>query len=212
MVVKQATAGMTGCDVNQQLSTSECLSLAKEGFQFVIRYIPRLPELMSGNLTKIEITTIQSAGLALGAVQHCPSPGWLPNAALGEQYGNFAGWYAENLGLSRGMHIWLDLEGVAKRSSDLDVIAYCNAWFNSVAQSGYIPAIYIGYGTNLSNLQLFANLKFKSYWRAYNADQQIPTRGYCMIQHPQKEIAGIMVDPDTIQADQLGGLPFLLYP
>jgi Domain of unknown function (DUF1906) len=209
MVVKAATPGRYA-DVNRQLNAVQAKELADSGILGIARYIPREPALIAGNVTKPEVQAILEY-LSLYFVQHCPLPNWSPNAALGQQWGAYAVTYLKSIGVPPLVSVFLDLEGVATSASDLDVIAYANAWWEQVNAGGYSPGIYIGFGTNLSNLQLYINLKFKSYWASYNTDQSVPTRGWQIKQRPQTTVAGITIDPDTISADLLGDLPMLLY-
>jgi len=196
-------------DVNQQLSGAQAAEFRANGFEACFRYIPRTPSLIKGNVTGAEMQAILNAGLALGFVQHCPEPGFMPTAALGSSYGDFAGLYASQIGVPKGMILWLDLEGVATGASSSDADAYCRAWFAEVEKAGYIGGLYVGFGTNLSDAQLY-ELPTKNYWRSYNCDQHIPTRGFQIVQHTVKSLNGIQYDPDTIAADLLGDLPLFI--
>jgi hypothetical protein len=210
MVVKQAIPG-NYADINQKLSGTQAKELADNGILGVARYIPREAALVAGNITQSEMQAIIEY-LSLYFVQHCPMAGFIPNAALGQAYGAYAVTYLKSIGAPSLVSVFLDLEGVGASAKDLDVIGYANAWWEQVNAGGYTPGIYIGFGTNLSNLQLYVNLKFKSYWASYNTDQSIPTRGWQIRQHTQTTVAGMIIDPDTISADELGDLPMLLYP
>jgi Domain of unknown function (DUF1906) len=213
MTVKQAIPG-EGCDVNQQLSGAQAAELVKAGMSFVIRYLPRTAALVAGNLTAAEMAAILGSGLNLMAVQHCPEPGWSPSTALGDQYGTFAGQYAKSIGYPAGAPIYLDLETPATTGTAQDAqdcINYVAAWFSAVEGAGYFAGLYIGYGVPLTPRQLY-DLPVKSYWSAYNYNDGVATRGLQIVQHVQKTIAGLLVDPDTIQADELGDLPIWLSP
>jgi Domain of unknown function (DUF1906) len=209
--VKPALPGSLGLDLNQPLTVTNANSFRKLGYEFVIRYLPRTSALTAGNLTSEEINIILTAGLSLGAVQHVELPGWQPSAALGSKYGQYAGQRSAEIGLPQGINIWLDLEEVATTSTAQEVIDYCKAWYTEIQAHGYVPGLYVGYQVGLTDQQLY-DLPFQHYWRAYNCDQNIPTRGYQLIQHPQKTLNGISFDPNNTQADQLGGLPIFLSP
>lgn len=206
MIVKPAIPGM-GFDVNQTLTGNQADAFKAAGYSFAIRYLPRTESLIPGNLSRPEIQAILGVGLALMVVQHVAKPGWEPSLALGTSYGSYAATYAEAIGLPKGVNIWLDLEEVAIGSSVKEVTDYCTAWFTAVSAAGYIPGLYVGWGVVLSDQELY-DLPFKHYWRAYNCDQNIPVRGYQLIQEPQKTLAGITFDPDRLQADELGDVPF----
>jgi hypothetical protein len=203
--VKPAAAGLSGFDVNSRLSAAGARNLKNAGYDFCIRYVPRTAALKAGNLTNAEALRILNAGLALMPVQHVAVEGWKPTAALGTAYGSYAATYAGSIvGLPKGMNIWCDLEGVAPGTAAADVIAYCQAWYHSVNAAGYIPGVYVGWDTMLTPQQLYGDLSFQHYWRAYNGPQ-VATRGFQVLQETQKTVNGITIDPDTTQNDNLGG-------
>lgn len=206
MIIKPAIPSL-GFDVNQPLTGAQAAALKAAGYSFAIRYLPRNGSLISGNLSQAEIRAILSAGLALMVVQHVAKPGWEPSAALGTSYGSYAATYAEAIGLPKGVNIWLDLEEVALGTSVKEVTDYCTAWFTAVSAAGYVPGLYVGWNVVLSDQELY-DLPFKHYWRAYNCDQNIPVRGYQLIQEPQKTLEGITFDPNRLQTDELGDVPF----
>lgn len=206
-IVQQATSGSQGFDVNQILSAQDAQNLKNAGYDFCIRYIPRTADLAAKypiNLTNAEAQDILNAGLALMAVQHVAPEGWQPNTNLGVMYGNYAATYASQVvGLPPGMNIWCDLEGIAPGTSAADVIAYCQAWYYAVHTAGYIPGIYVGWDAELTPDQLYNDISFQHYWRAYNGPQ-VATRGFQLVQHTQVTVGGITIDPDTAQFDSLG--------
>lgn len=209
MGVKTASPGL-GFDVDSMLTAAQADAFKKNGFQFCIRYLPRTPALVKGNLTLAEIQIILAAGLSLMAVQHCPEPGWEPSAPLGTQYGQYAGQYAAEIGLPAGINIWLDLEGVAVSVAAPAIIDYCHAWFFQVGSHGYIPGLYCGYGGGLSPDQLY-DLPFQHYWKAYNGPP-LPVRGYQIIQETVHLLEGVSFDPNRLIADNQDGLPLWLSP
>jgi hypothetical protein len=173
---------------------------------FCIRYLPRTPALIGGNLTGLELQVLLTVGLSVMAVQHVALPGWQPSGTLGTEYGTYAAKYAGQVGLPPGINLWLDLEEVAAGTIAQAVIDYCKAWFTAVITAGFVPGIYVGWNVILSDEQLY-DLPFAHYWRSYNCDQNIPIRGWQLIQKPQQILDGIMYDPNVCQADRLGGLP-----
>lgn len=209
-IVKLATAGAVGFDANEALSLAEATAFKTAGKDFCIRYIPRNASLISGNLTSAEIQNILEAGLSLMVVQHCPLPGWEPSGALGTQYGKYAVAYAASIGLSKGIGFFLDLEEVALGTPTSDTINYCQSWFAAVQAAGYVPGLYVGYNCGLSPDQLYKDLSFKHYWKAYNYDDGVSVRGFQLIQHSQQSLNKVIYDPNTLQADNLGDLPMWL--
>ncbi len=203
--VQPAAAGLSGFDVNSPLTSSAALGFKNAGYDFCIRYIPRTAELIPGNLTNGEGLAILNAGLALMPVQHVALPGWQPNTNLGTIYGNYAATYASQVvQLPPGVNVWCDLEGVAPNTDPQDVIDYCQAWYYALHIAGYVPGIYVGYDTMLSPEQLYNNLSFQHYWRAYNGPE-VATRGFELIQQTEKTLNGITFDPDLTQEDEMGG-------
>jgi Domain of unknown function (DUF1906) len=211
MVVKAATAGLLCFDVDQQLTDLEALEFVKAGYEACGRYIPRTPALIYGNLSSAEISTLLAAGLGIFVAQHCPEPGWSPSATLGQKYGSYAAQYAAEIGLPKGMHLWLDLETPAETATAQNCIDYENAWSTAVKAAGYLPGVYVGYGLPLSPTQLFKDFIAAAYWSAYNYTDGVATRGVQITQHTAEILNGISFDPNMISADLKGNLPMLLY-
>jgi hypothetical protein len=213
MTVKAATPNMQGADIDSVLSLAKATELKANGIDFVLRYAPRQLDTYLYNLTNPEMLRILQAGIALMVVQHVANDGWEPTEELGASYGKYmADFCTKTIQLPKGVNVWLDLEMVKIGTPIADTISYATAWWDAVNAAGYVPGLYVGYQPGLTAEELYKNLPFRSYWRSYNYDDGVSTRGFCMIQHPEKTIAGLQIDPDTIQADQLGGLPFLLFP
>lgn len=200
-----------GFDTNTKIDTlSKASTLISNGYSFCIRYLSRYSE-QSGDLDNPEASTILFAGLALMAVQHCESGSWIAGASKGTTYGANAAVNAQNIGLPKGVTIWLDLEEVSSSCSSSDIIAYCNNWYDQVYSYGYEPGIYVGANCGLTGTQLYSNLKFQHYWKSMSTVPSIPTRGYQMVQSATTTVGGISIDPDTITTDSLGGTPHLIY-
>lgn len=210
MVVKKASP-CNAFDVNQVLTHSEAAAFRAANYDVCIRYIPRTAALTAGNLTAAEIDVILGQNLGLSVVQHCPEPNWMPNAESGMEYGNFGAAYAKKIGLPLGMHIWLDLEMVNPTAKVQDITEYCSKWFDEIQAGGYIAGLYVGWNTMLSSYQLYMNLPFRAYWKGFNADIAVATRGYMITQHLQQTLNGMEFDPNTIGPDDIGDLPMLLY-
>jgi hypothetical protein len=211
MVVKQAIPCQS-FDVDQILSLEEAKAFVAAGYLGVGRYFPHVPTSKVGNLTTAEMKNLITAGLSVFVVQHCPLPNWMPTGELGTEYAKYGGSYLNWQEYPKGAIAFLDLEMVSKEATATAIIEYCNNWFDGITAAGFVPGIYIGYQTGLSDAQLYGSLKFKSYWRAYNCDQSIPTRGWQIIQHTAKTLNGISYDPNTIQADNKGDLPMWVSP
>jgi Domain of unknown function (DUF1906) len=211
MIVKKAIPGQY-FDIDSPLNETQAAEFAKAGYLGGIRYLPRASDLVAGNLSMAEIEIMLAAGLGISAVQHVSPNNWNPTAILGSQYGQYASQYAHEIGLPSGMHIWLDLEMVNTSATVADITAYCTNWFNAVQAGGFLGALYVGWQAGLNSHQLYINLPFKAYWKGYNADISVDTRGYMITQHPQQSLNGIFFDPNAIGPDDIGRLPMLLYP
>jgi hypothetical protein len=207
MIVKAAVAGSNGFDCNTPLSAMEAEEFVKVGMIFCFRYFPLGPANLAGCLTGLELQVLLTAGLNVLAVQHVNSPGWAPTSELGSAHGSYAAAYGKAIGYPAGAPIYCDLEEVAPGTTAADVIAYCKAWYEAVTAAGYFAGLYCGWNIVLTAEQLYENLPFKSYWKAYNYDNGVAARGFQIVQHPQKTLDAVVYDPDTIQADELGDLP-----
>ncbi len=212
MVVKQAIPGMQGFDCNSVLSDAQAAALKAAGYDFCLRYAPRQLDNFRYNLTNPEMIRILNAGLALMVVQHVANDNWEPTDELGKEYGEYCAQYClKTIQLPLGVNVWLDLEMVKSGTPLADTINYCNEWYAAVNAAGYIPGIYIGYQPGIDHISLYEALNFQHYWKAYNYDDGVATRGFQMIQRTQLTVAGVEIDPDTISADLLGDLPNLLF-
>jgi glycoside hydrolase-like protein len=202
--LQPAPAGTLGFDVNQPLTAATAQAFKNAGYNFCVRYIPRILTMAANNLTNAEARTILNASLALMAVQHASPSGWQPTTSLGTTYGNNAATYAsEIVGLPQGMILWCDLEDIPKGTDTKNIIAYCQAWYYAVHAAGYVPGIYIGFNVWLTPAQLHDDISFQHYWQAYNGSL-VATRGFQLLQHTHKTLNGIDFDPDVTQNDNLG--------
>jgi hypothetical protein len=191
--VKSASPGTKGFGTNTPVSPSAAREFLARGYLFCLRYVGRLAP-HPGDLTYAEAEGIVDAGLALMVVQHVQSEsGWTPTGALGTTYGANAAAFAQDAGIPPGVNVWLDLEGVSPGTAVEDVIAYCQNWYQGVADAGYLPGIYVGWHPGLSAQQLY-DLPFKHYWGAYDVDaDSMPACGWCLKESPASggTIAGI---------------------
>jgi hypothetical protein len=212
----EAPSGLKGFDCNQHLSTAQAKAFHSMGYRFCLRYVPRRAP-NPGDLTASEAAGILQMGLGLMVVQHVQRPGWLPTGGMGTEYGAFAAKSCQTIGVPMGTTVWCDLEGVGSENphdgvDPRDVIQFLNNWHNQVGSAGYTPGLYVGYDPDLTADQLGRALRFEHYWAAYNLNRdQVPVpRGVQMRQDLEQVLAGVRFDPDTIKADNKGGLPLML--
>jgi hypothetical protein len=203
--VQSAPPGTLGFDANTTLSLQTAQKFFGQGHRFCLRYISRSTPEPAGDLSVSEATDILNAGLALMPVQHVRKAGWKPSQSLGEQDRANAALNASAIGFPPGVNVWCDLEGVDKSVVAQDVIDHCNAWFDAVSDSGYVPGLYVGADAILSGQQLFSNLKFQHYWRSQSNVPNIQ-RGYQLVQlFPSMTVDGVDMDVDVTQDDFRGG-------
>lgn len=211
--VAAASAGARGFDADTPLSDEAAQAFVQAGFTFCLRYVGRTAMNPSTDLSAEEAQRLLGHGLALMTVQHVEEPGWAPSQSLGEEYGRNAAEFTRQIGFPPGVSVWLDLECVDENAAASDVAAYCNAWYDQVAAAGYVPGVYVGYGPGLSGAQLYSELKFSSYWAAYNVDgvSRPAPRGWQMVQSTGSgTIGGVsteVYDVDQIEMDGEGGVP-----
>jgi hypothetical protein len=202
--VQAAAPGLLGFDSNTKITATTAQSFFEGGFRFCVRYVSRGPE-SSGDLSPQEVNDILDSGLALMPVQHVRVEGWVPTAALGEQDGTDAAANAADVGFESGVNVWCDLEGIRSTVQAEVVIAYCNAWYEAVSATGFTPGLYVGAKSILTDEQLYANLRFRHYWRSHSIVPNIQRRGYQLLQlWPITTLYGIEVDFDVTQDDYIG--------
>lgn len=203
--VQKAASGLKGFDADTIITAETAAKFVADGYSFCGRYLSLGPQ-SSPDLTPQEANDILDSGLALIPVQHVRMPGWHPTMELGQSTGVQAGENAKAVGFPPGVNVWLDLEGIASGTSAEDVIQYCNAWYDSVEQFGYVPGIYVGADSVLNGEQLYENLKFAHYWKSESTVPEVSVRGYQLVQHfDPNPVNGIGIDIDNTQDDNLGG-------
>lgn len=209
--VEQAAAAARGFDTDTVLTADSASAFAADGFLFAIRYLTRDGPEQESDLTTQEAITILEAGLALMAVQHVASAGWVPSVELGLEQGRWAASNAVTVGLPPGVNIWLDLEGVADGTPVAVVMAYCDCWYEIVSAAGYRPGLYVGSEAGLDADQLSAT-RFEQFWKS-GSDVPVPAQGYCMAQRiGGQTVDGVSYDGDLVLNDAGGAGPFYLAP
>jgi hypothetical protein len=207
-----ADEGLSGFDTNSAVTAPVAASLFTQGFRFCVRYVSRVAQQGSNDLSVSEATNLLQAGLAIMPVQHPRAEGWIPTKELGSSDGVCAAYHSFVIGFPPGVNVWCDLEGIDESVAPQVVIDYCNAWFDAVAAAGFVPGLYVGAGCILDGNALRVSLKFAHYWKSMSRVPDIVGRGYQMIQSPQTTAGGIKIDPDRTQTDQLGGKVSWLSP
>ena len=133
--VQRARPGLIGFDHSSgRLTRAQARQFFNRGFRYCIRYISRTPESRqqhesdgTPDLSMDEAQDILDSGMALMAVQHVASTGWVPSLSLGSEYGANAANFASAAGLIEGVNVWLDLEDIPHVTAHQDIINYSNA-------------------------------------------------------------------------------------
>jgi hypothetical protein len=198
--VQSAPSGRVGFDTDTKLDLSTAKLFRQSGYDFCLRYISLGGE-NSYDLDTAEAEAILDAGLALMPVQHVRYAGWMPDAELGTQTGQNAADDATHVGFPPNVNVWLDLEGINPNATTEAVIAYCNSWYDAVAQAGYLPGLYVGANSILDSQQLYDNLKFQHYWHSLSLVPNVAVRGYQMVQSDGGTVHGVGIDKNLTQAD-----------
>lgn len=118
----------------------------------------------------------------------------------------------EELGIPKGVTVWLDVEG-----SNLDapsIILKINAWAATINAAGYEAGLYIGAGCPLTDAQLYALPLIKRYWHSVSRVPDPKVRGCCVRQIRPNDVhpTGIDVDVDITEPDYLGDLHTVAAP
>jgi hypothetical protein len=190
---------MKGFDIAQILTKITALSYKNKGYNFVIRYISLESIEQPHDLTTAEADVILSVGLQLGIVQHAFLPKTTLNANMGTTYGQRAVQHCRDIGINKGVVIWLDLEEVQG-----DVLGYCKNWLLAVKSGDYLAGLYVGSNCGLNTLHLDL-LNFDGYWKSASNEPNLLIHHYCMVQTLNnavidddvtgKEIPGLFMQP-----------------
>jgi hypothetical protein len=199
MRVEQAPNGARGVDTILPFTASRAKAIKGAGYDYVVRYL--------GVLTTPERNIILQAGLALLAVNYSRRPGWHPSASIGDLDGLASVAHARKAGLPDGMSLYCDIEGPGGGAND--TIAHVNAWATRVQAAGYKAGMYVGYGIQLSDVQMYHDLKVTGYWDSCSRNVDVAKRGFQMFQHypPNVHVAGLQVDVNHIETDGMGDTP-----
>jgi hypothetical protein len=189
-------------DTLSPISKDAALALKNAGIGAVGRYLE--------NLTAAERDGLFAAGLGILPLSEAPV---VPlTADFGHARAASILQHAAALGIPRGVHLMIDLEG--QHGFHADVTAYDNTLAGSLEVAGYVPLAYVGAGQLLSGLELYALPSVHLYWRGGSLGMPEPGCGFAMWQIPplEKVVAGVNVDMSLTGADLRGRVPILWYP
>lgn len=195
-----------GADTSSKLTAAAARGLSRavindSPIRFVWRYV-FFGEAVKSDIDADEARAICDAGLILLLVQHCRNPGWIASPDLGRSDGQWAARNAWEAGYEAGCALALDLEGLGNSGSV--VAEHVDAWAEEVAGAGYMPVLYVGFQCGLTPEQLWELPRFARYW-SDGGPRSVANRGFCCVQHPSIQIAGVKIDPDYAAPDELGG-------
>jgi hypothetical protein len=177
-------------------------------FAFACRYVNLTEKPHPLALDRAEVDLLARAPMGIFTVQFARTHGW--NTQAGRADGAAAARNHLALGLPADSTLSCDLEG--NFSSAQQAVDYAGSWYQSTLAEGIdvdATQIYIGAGVPLTSGELYQRLRFRGYWRSGSEVPDIARRGYRMIQlRPLDQvIAGVRVDLDVVQTDNLGGRP-----
>jgi len=198
-----APDGAKGVDAFDPIASEQARTIRAQGYDFAVRYVRHADSTLP-HLTNAEKDGILGAGLGLMLVQE--GRGFektRPTSALGASDGQAAVAHASSVGYPKEGLVWLDVEAVvAPGATPSDVTAYAKAWYDAVAPH-FDPGYYVG-PAGILDAEGLGELPFERFWKS-GTDVPTPTgRGYQLVQHPPRTVAGVSVDLDTTQADERG--------
>lgn len=211
-IVQVADDGLLGFDTDGIVTSAKARDFFARGFRYCIRYVSRVAKQGPVDFSAGEALDLLDAGFALMPVQHVRDIGWAPSLELGASDGVHAAYHAFVIGFPPGVCIWCDLEGVLEGTPALQVINYCNAWYDAVIAAGYVPGLYVGADAILDGEALRFRLKFAHYWKSLSNVPEVVGRGYQMVQGEEQKVNDISIESDRTQADLLGDRVFWLAP
>ena len=212
-----------GLDTVQSLTEVQAAVLDSLGYSWVARYGPlddrrlEVPDAHGGDhggcwtLSPSEARMWGRAGMLLLPVQWGPMRGDVLTAGLGHARGRAMAAWARWMGIDEGVHLWADWEGArAVAAGVMYGREYLEAWAAAVLAERYRAGLYVSLPQPLSGEQLFGLRGYTSYWGAAQGSLPVPLpRDYAIRQSFPTTIAGVLCDPDVMQADLLGELPVL---
>jgi hypothetical protein len=120
----------------------------RQGYRFTIRPLA-LGEAEQGvvkasSLLNTEKENDSDKKTSLVAIQHMRMNGWQPSAQLGAEHGDHVIEHARASGFGGGRSILCELDASYLKANPENVMAYCQAWFNTVHLAGYKTGLYDG--------------------------------------------------------------------
>jgi len=197
-----ATPGLA-LDTSTKIARPVAAELWDYGYRAVGRYVP-LPDNRAGqDIDAFELAMLLDVGFQVWLVQHVRMPGWRPADHNAEVDATVAVTAARAAGYPAA-HIFLDLEGIDGTADETK--AFAEGWASTMARLGQPAGVYCGYQNPLGAQGLYLLHGVSTYW-SDAGHRSVMTRGCAIHQGPEKTIAGIRVDVDTISVDMLGDLP-----
>lgn len=193
---QNAPDGIEGFVSREALDAAAAQSRLAAGYRFCLRTLPAAGQ--SGGLTRDELSTLLSAGLAVMAFAARPSAGWDPSARNGNADGQQAAEAARSAGLGVGAGVWLELADVAAGASASAIASYCNAWSAEVLSYGYTPGLYVGQSPGLTGDQLYSNISASHYAKGASGAPEVSKRGY-QIEPCGSSFTDLTASPDAQQ-------------
>lgn len=161
-----------------------------------------------GDLDAPELEMWLGLKVTVCVVVHVPFEGWVPSATLGTDHSGAAiancirAGYVTPDGCSP-LALGIDMEDIVRGG---DSIGYVQSCADARVQHRYAPDLYTGFASGLTSANvnaLCADYATLTTWCDFAAMSQrpAPSRGFDAHQTPQKTLAGVPVDEDTILHD-----------
>jgi hypothetical protein len=147
LIASPLEPGRVGFDTFDVVTRPQLAPLAdwKARFSFAARYLD--------NLTRGELEALCSSVGPVLPVTFADH--FSPDEAIAR---------ATALGIPKGCHLWLDVEGLAASTNIPTLIAEINAWANKIKLAGWLPGAYFADRTLLTSAEMYA-LAIVGYWR-----------------------------------------------
>jgi Domain of unknown function (DUF1906) len=211
IVARRATPGRW-CDTSTRLSRPAAVELLRQGYKGVGRYVPLAGNALGADITADELAMlVLDVGLEVVLVQHVRgfpphNPLWRPGEHDAQADAAAAIAAARVAGYPDGAHIFEDLEAVD--GSVGETMGYCVRWGHTMASSGYLAGLYVGYATPLSPADLYSLPDVHCYW-ADGPQRTVAERGTAIVQGRSLKASGALppLDEDLVRLDARGDVP-----
>ena len=174
-------------------------------FDAVLRYLSLGNPNFNYDISPSERDALFEAGFkGLGLVQHVNMPSWQANPQNGSQHGKAAASHARLVSAPSGADLCVDMEGLGDPGAQAE--AYLQEWLKPVQDAGFNlegGAEYEGYLDGILSLvrrrALYDARTARKFFSDFGHREPLPGIGFVMVQHPQTNVDGFIIDPDDVR-------------